>query len=260
MMSNETQSDNNVIIEFRDVHKSFGKNYVHRGINLKIYRGETITLIGGSGQGKTVLLKELTGLLRPDKGQVIVEGKDVTRMKEKELLEIRKDVGFLFQGAALFDSLNVKENIAYPLREHFKLPEDEIDRIVMEKLKLVGLGDPEVAKLMPSELSGGMKKRVGLARAIATNPKIIIYDEPTTGLDPTNVRRINKLIRDLQQKLGVTSIAVTHDMQSTFEFSDRIAMLWKGKIIGVGTVDEMRNSENDIIRQFINGSLPMDDI
>jgi len=242
------------------VHKSFGRNYVHRGVDLTIYKGESIALIGGSGQGKTVLLKELTGLMYPDQGKVVVEGKDVTRMREKELLEIRKDVGFLFQGAALFDSLNVKENIAYSLREHFKLGEDEIEERVTEKLKLVGLGDPEVAKLMPEELSGGMKKRVGLARAIATNPKIIIYDEPTTGLDPTNVQRINKMIRALQAKLGVTSIGVTHDMESIFEFADRIAMIWKGKIIGVGTVEEMRNSENDVIRQFIAGTLPMDDI
>ena len=248
------------IIEFKDVHKSFGKNYVHRGIDLTIFRGETITLIGGSGQGKTVLLKELTGLMYPDQGRVVVEGRDVTQMREKELLNIRKDVGFLFQGAALFDSMNVKENIAYPLREHFKMSEEEIEERVMEKLKLVGLGDPAVAKLQPVELSGGMKKRVGLARAIATEPKIIIYDEPTTGLDPTNVRRINKMIRSLQEKLGVTSIAVTHDMQSAFEFTDRFAMLWKGKIIGVGTVDEMRGSDNENISQFIAGTLPMDDI
>ncbi len=253
-------NDKEPIIEFKDVHKSFGKNYVHKGINLAIYRGETIALIGGSGQGKTVLLKELTGLMYPDQGRVIVEGKDVTRMREKELLDIRKDVGFLFQGAALFDSLNVKENIAYSLREHFKLDNEEIERRVTEKLKLVGLGDPAVAKLMPEELSGGMKKRVGLARAIATDPKIIIYDEPTTGLDPTNVRRINNMIRYLQEKLGVTSIGVTHDMESIFEFADRIAMIWKGKIIGVGTVEEMRNSDDDIIREFIAGTLPMDDI
>jgi len=249
-----------VIIEFRDVHKSFGSNYVHRGVNLTIYRGETITLIGGSGQGKTVLLKELTGLMYPDRGRVFVEGLEVSRMKEKQLLGVRKNVGFLFQSAALFDSMNVRDNIAYPLYEHFKYDEETIDRIVAEKLRLVGLGDPEVQRLMPSELSGGMKKRVGLARAIATDPKIIIYDEPTTGLDPTNVRRINKMITDLQRKLGVTSIAVTHDMQSAFQFTDRIAMLWEGKIIGVGTPDQMRNSENDIIRQFIEGTLPMDDI
>jgi len=248
------------IIEFRDVHKSFANNDVHKGINLTIYRGETITLIGGSGQGKTVLLKELTGLMYPDRGEVVVDGQEVNRMKEKDLLEIRKDVGFLFQGAALFDSMNVRDNIAYSLYEHFEYEEEKIDEIVMEKLKLVGLGDPSVVRKMPDELSGGMKKRVGLARAIATDPKIIIYDEPTTGLDPTNVRRINRMIRELQEKLGVTSIAVTHDMESTFEFTDRIAMLWKGKIIGVGPAEEMKNSENDIIREFIAGTLPMDDI
>lgn len=260
MTMTDTAIKREPIIEFKDVHKSFGNNYVHQGITLTIYRGETITLIGGSGQGKTVLLKELTGLMYPDKGEVIVDGKEVTKMKEKALLEIRKDVGFLFQGAALFDSMNVRDNIAYPLYENFKYDEATIEKIVMEKLKLVGLGDPVVAKRMPSELSGGMKKRVGLARAIATNPKIIIYDEPTTGLDPTNVRRINRMIRSLQEKLGVTSIAVTHDMESTFEFTDRIAMLWKGKIVGVGSIDEMRNSENDLIREFIAGTLPMDDI
>jgi len=257
---NDSITSREVMIEFKDVHKSFGNNYVHRGVDLTIHKGETITIIGGSGQGKTVLLKELTGLMSPDMGQVVVGGRDVTRMKERDLLQIRKDVGFLFQGAALFDSFNVKENIAYPLREHFKLDEEEIERRVHEKLRMVGLGDPAVEKLMPVELSGGMRKRVGLARAIATDPKIIIYDEPTTGLDPTNVRRINRLIRDMQSKLGVTSIAVTHDMASIFEFSDRMAMIWKGRIIGVGTVDEMRNSENDIIREFIAGLLPMDDI
>ncbi len=259
-MMSEAAPQYDVIIEFRDVHKSFGGNYVHRGIDLAIYRGETITLIGGSGQGKTVLLKELTGLMYPDQGRVFVEGREVSRMREKQLLDVRKDVGFLFQGSALFDSMNVRGNIAYPLYEHFKYDEETIDKIVTEKLKLVGLGDPEVQGLMPAELSGGMRKRVGLARAIATDPKIIIYDEPTTGLDPTNVARINKMIVDLQRKLGVTSIAVTHDMESTFQFTDRIAMLWKGKIIGVGAPDEMRNSENDIIRQFIDGTLPMDDI
>lgn len=248
------------IIEFKDVHKSFGNNHVHTGIDLTIFKGETITLIGGSGQGKTVLLKELTGLMYPDRGSVKVEGLEVTSMGEKQLLEIRKDVGFLFQGAALFDSLNVKENIAYPLRENFKLSEDEIHSKVMEKLKLVGLNDPAVEKRFPVELSGGMKKRVGLARAIATDPKIIIYDEPTTGLDPTNVARINNMIKQLQEELGVTSIAVTHDMESTFNFTDRIAVLWKGKIIGVGPAEEMKNSENDIVRQFIAGTLPMDDI
>ena len=260
VIENKQGYDPDIIIEFSDVHKWFERNYVHKGVDLQIKRGETIAIIGGSGQGKTVLVKELTGLMRPDKGDIWVEGKNVVKMRERELLDVRKDVGFLFQGAALFDSLDVSGNIAYSLREHFDYDEETIENIVMERLKLVGLGDPAVAKLTPVELSGGMKKRVGLARAIATDPKIIIYDEPTTGLDPTNVRRINKLIRGLQAKLGVTSIGVTHDMESIFEFADRIAMLWKGKIIGVGMVEEMKNSENDIIRQFIAGTLPMDDI
>lgn len=252
--------DGDIIIECVDVHKSFEDNHVHRGVYLKIRRGETMTIIGASGEGKTVLVKQMIGLMKPTKGTIYIEGENIVPLSEKGLLHIRKDVGYLFQGAALFDSLTVADNIAYGLREHFKMDEDKIQAKVKLSLERVGLRDSKVPTLSPSELSGGMQKRVGLARAIATDPKIIIYDEPTTGLDPTNIRRINKLIRHLQKEIGVTSVAITHDMKSTFEFTDRIAMLWEGKIIQVGTIEEMQNSETDVVRQFIEGSLPMDNI
>lgn len=243
----------NIIIEFKDVYKSFNGILVHNGINLSILEGEIISLLGGSGSGKSVLLKELIGLMKPDKGNILVLDNNVTQMNEDALIKLREHVGMLFQGAALFDSLTVFENIAYPLREHLKLTEREIRERVAEKLHLVGLSGIE--KKMPDELSGGMKKRVGLARAIATEPKIILYDEPTTGLDPMTAQRINDLIIKLQKKLGITTIVVTHDLHCVKTVSDRIAMLHEGKIVAVGTWEELVSSNIQVVQDFISGNI-----
>ncbi len=243
----------NYIIEFKDVRKSFNGLPVHQGINLHVKKGEILSLIGGSGSGKSVLLKELIGLLKPDGGNIFILGKDVVPMSEKELLGIRKHVGMLFQGAALFDSLTVFENIAYPLQEHSKMSRLEIRRKVKEKLQLVGLEGVE--ERLPGELSGGMKKRVGLARAIATDPKIILYDEPNTGVDPINARKINELILSLRDKTGVTSIVVTHDMHSVKMVTDRIGMLYDGRIIVEGTWDDLEHSSLKIVKDFLEGNI-----
>ncbi len=243
----------NIIIEFKDVYKSFNGLLVHEGINLSIRKGEIMSLLGGSGSGKSVLLKELIGLMKPDKGDIMVFGKNVTQMKEDELIKLREHVGMLFQGAALFDSLTVFENIAYPLREHLQLTEKEIRERVAEKLRVVGLSGIEIK--MPAELSGGMKKRVGLARAIATEPDIILYDEPTTGLDPMTAQRINELIVELQRKLGVTTIVVTHDLHCVKTVSNRIAMLHDGRIITVGTWEELVTSNIQEVKDFISSTI-----
>lgn len=240
-----------IIIEFKDVYKSFNGLLVHNGINLSILEGEIISLLGGSGSGKSVLLKELIGLMKPDKGDIIVLDNNVTQMNEEALIDLREHIGMLFQGAALFDSLTVFENIAYPLREHLKLTEKEIQERVAEKLQVVGLSGIE--EKMPSELSGGMKKRVGLARAIATEPEIILYDEPTTGLDPMTAQRINDLIIELQKELGITTIVVTHDLHCVKTVSDRIAMLHEGKIVAVGTWEELVTSNIHVVQDFIGG-------
>ena len=211
-----------------------------------------MTVIGGSGSGKSVLIKHIIGLLFPDRGRVIIEGKVLSSLHEADLNEIRKKFGMLFQGAALFDSLSVWENVGFSLKQHTNKSDREIRKIVTEKLALVGLKDVE--DKMPSELSGGMKKRVGLARAICMDAEIILYDEPTTGLDPITADAINDLIIDLRKKLGVTSIAITHDMHSAYKISDRIAMLYKGQIQEIGTPDEIRGSTDPIVQQFITGS------
>ena len=242
----------NNIIELRDIHTSFNGVLVHSGINLCIKEGEVMSLIGSSGVGKSVLLKELIGILKPDKGEILVMGRNIVPLKEEELIKIRRNIGILFQGSALFDSLTVYENVAYPLREHTKLKEKEIEEKVREKLGLVGLEGVE--QKLPDELSGGMKKRVGLARAIAIEPKIILYDEPTTGIDPINADKINELILDLQNKLGTTTIVVTHDLHCVKKVTNRLAMLSEGKIITEGTWDDLENSEIKVIRDFIAGS------
>jgi phospholipid/cholesterol/gamma-HCH transport system ATP-binding protein len=240
------------MIEVRNVHKSFGSFAVLRGVDLTVNRGESMTVIGGSGSGKSVLLKHIIGLLFPDKGDVVIDGQSVTKLDDEGLNEVRKKFGMLFQGAALFDSLTVWENVGFSLKQHTKKSDKDIRKIATEKLALVGLKDVE--DKMPADLSGGMKKRVGLARAIAMDPAIILYDEPTTGLDPITADAINDLIVDLRKKLGVTSVAITHDMQSAYKISDRIAMLYKGQILETGTPDEIRNTTNPIVRQFITGS------
>jgi len=240
------------MIEIINLCKNFGDNEVLKNLNLTINTGETTVIIGRSGCGKSVLLKHIIGLLRPDSGQVIIDGKDVARMNAKELNDLRMQFGMLFQGAALFDSLTVGENVGFMLSEHTDTPKKEILQRVKESMALVGLKNIE--HLSPSELSGGMKKRVGLARAICVRPKIILYDEPTTGVDPIMGDAINDLIRDLHDKLKITSICVTHDMKSAYKVGTRMAMLYDGKIIVNGTPDEIKNSQDSVVRQFITGA------
>ncbi|NIM03876.1 ATP-binding cassette domain-containing protein [bacterium] len=240
------------MIKINDVHKNFAGNRVLRGVNLEIKEGETITIIGGSGCGKSVLLKHIVGLLKPEVGEIEIDGQEITRLGMEELAEVQKKFGMLFQGAALFDSLTVGGNISFGLRMLTDFDEREVKRRVSEKLLLVGLQGIE--QLMPAELSGGMKKRVALARAIAMNPKYILYDEPSTGLDPIMADVINDLILDLQEKLKITSIIVTHDMVTAYKVSDRIAMLYEGRIEEIGTPQEIRETKNPVVRQFITGS------
>lgn len=239
------------MIEIIDLHKSFAGKKVLDGVNLTINKGETLTIIGRSGEGKSVLLKHIIGLLRPDRGVVRIDGEDITRYNSSQMVKLRMRFGMLFQGAALFDSMTVDENVGLGLREHNVFDEGKIRRIVTEKLNQVGLDGVESIK--PAELSGGMKKRVGLARAIAMEPEFVLYDEPTTGLDPIMADAINDLIIHLRKTLNITSIAVTHDMVSAYKISDRIAMLYKGKIIMSGAPDEIKNSDSEIVQQFING-------
>ena len=240
------------MIELINVSKSFDDHMVLDNMNLTIRAGETIVIIGRSGIGKSVTLKHIIGLMKPDSGQVIVDGQDITRLDGKGLNELRLKFGMLFQGAALFDSLSVRDNVAFNLIEHTKMDDKAIDKRVAECLELVGLRGIE--HLSPSELSGGMRKRVGLARAICMNPKIILYDEPTTGVDPIMADAINDLVKDLQAKLKTTAVAVTHDMTSAYKIADRIAMLYKGKIVESGTPDEIKNTKNPIVKQFITGA------
>jgi phospholipid/cholesterol/gamma-HCH transport system ATP-binding protein len=238
-------------VRFEDVHKSFGAKPVLQGITFDVRRGETMVVLGGSGSGKSVLIRHVIGLHRPDRGHLFVDGEDVVEYDEEELIPVRKKVAMLFQGGALFDSMNVLENLAYGLREHTDYPDDKIREIVRTKLALVGLEGVE--ELMPSELSGGMKKRVALARSIAMDPQCILYDEPTTGLDPVTAQTINDLIRSMQRRLQVTSIVVTHDIQSAFFVGDRIAYLYEGKMAFVGTIDEARGSRDARVRHFLSG-------
>ncbi|MBI5188315.1 MAG: ABC transporter ATP-binding protein [Nitrospirae bacterium] len=240
------------MIEIINLHKSFGKKHVLRGVNLKVERGESMVVIGGSGSGKSVLIKHIIGILKPDEGKVLIDGIDIATLKENELYEVRKKFGMLFQMSALFDSLSVWENVGFALMRHKKMNEKEVRPLAIEKLKLVGLVGVE--DLMPSELSGGMKKRVGLARAIAHEPEILLYDEPTTGIDPILADAINELIIEMKQHLSVTSIAITHDMNSAYKIADRIAMLYEGSIIETGTPDEIKNTQNPVVKQFITGS------
>lgn len=240
------------MIEIINLCKSFNEHQVLEDLNLIIKEGETQVIIGRSGCGKTVLLKHIVGMLRPDSGQVIVDNQDITRFNEEEFNRLRLKFGMLFQGSALFDSLTVGENVGFTLYEHSDLDELTIAKRVKESLELVGLRGVE--KLMPAELSGGMKKRVGLARAICARPGIILYDEPTTGVDPIMADAINTLIRQLHDKLEVTSIAVTHDMVSAYKIADRISMLYDGQIIESATPLEIKKSKNPIVQQFITGA------
>ena len=239
-------------VEFREVAKAYGPKHVLRGANLKVYRGEVMVILGGSGTGKSVTLRHMLGLEAPDAGRVLVEDEDITDLPEEELYRVRKKFGMLFQSGALFDSMTVFENVAFPLREHTDMSEEEIARAVREKLELVNL--PGAEHLMPVDLSGGMRKRVGLARSIVLDPKVILYDEPTTGLDPITSQKINELIVDLQSKLNVTSVVVTHDIQSAFSVGDRIAFLNQGVFEWIGTMDQARDAGHPQLRDFLKAS------
>ncbi len=243
--------NNEIKIRVVNLCKSFGGNQVLRGVDLEVRQGESMVVIGGSGSGKTVLIKCIIGLIQPDEGKIYVDGLEITSLEEKRMNEVRKKFGMLFQWGALFDSMNVWENVGFGLRHKRHLMEEEIKRIASEKLELVGLRNIET--LMPSELSGGMKKRVSLARAIAMEPEILLYDEPTTGIDPIMADAINDLIIQMKEKLDVTSITITHDMKSAYKIGDRIAMLFQGKIIEVGSPEEIKDSSNPIVQQFVQG-------
>lgn len=236
------------MIELVDVCKSFDRSEALKHVSLTIKEGETLAIIGGSGSGKSTLLRLLIGLIRPTSGQILVRGRDVADLGEEEWDKLRLRMGMVFQYSALFDSMTVGDNVAFGLREHTKLPEEEIGRIVREKLALVGLSGVE--QMMPNELSGGMKKRVGLARAIANEPSVIFYDEPSSGLDPIMTARIDELIVSTQKKLGVTSVVVTHDMASACRIADRIAMIYEGELIAVDTVERFKNIKDERVQAF----------
>lgn len=240
------------MIKVDKLYKSFGGHDVHKGIDLEIKKGAITYIIGPSGTGKSVLLKQLMGLIKPDSGNIYVDGKNITTANKKQLLKIRYKFGMLFQNAALFDSLTVYENVAFPLKEHRNLSESEMMDIVTDKLKLVGLSG--VNNRYPSELSGGMRKRVGLARAIALSPDIMMYDEPTTGLDPIMTDVVDDLIYTTQKELNITSIVISHDIPSVLKNADYIGMLYNGKIIQYGTPEYFKKTDNEYVRQFFSGS------
>ncbi|KPL08051.1 ABC transporter [bacterium SM23_57] len=240
------------MISIRGLSKSFAGKPVLQGLDLDIHDGECLSIIGRSGCGKSVLLKHIIGLITPDEGTIIIDGEDLGTMSKEHLYKVRQKFGILFQGSALFDSMTVEDNIALALREHDLMPESEIQGVVENTLTMVGL--PGIELLKPAELSGGMKKRVGLARAIALNPRYILYDEPTTGLDPIMADIINEMIIRLNEKLSVTTVVVTHDMVSSYKVATRIVMLHRGKIIFSGSPEETRNASDPVVRQFIEGS------
>ncbi len=247
-----TAGVNDPIIRYVGVYKSFGPQHVCHDFNLEVNRGETLTIIGASGVGKTVSIKMLIGLLDADQGEIWFDGMDVARFtRDEDFLSVRKRVAMVFQGSALFDSMSVFDNVAYPLREQLQLSSKELKAKVEEKLSWVGL--PNASAKMPAELSGGMKKRIGLARAIATDPEVILYDEPTAGLDPINTVRITDLILSLQEKMHCTSIVVTHDIPSAVRLSDRAAFLQGGRVLQCGKMDELMNSKNRFVRGFLAG-------
>lgn len=240
------------MIQLINISKAFNSHEVLKGLNLEIPTGKLTVILGPSGEGKSVILKHIIGLLKPDRGRIVVDGTDLSKLSDPELNEFRKRFGMLFQSAALFDSMTVEENVAFPLKEHTHLSPSDIEKKVREKLAVVGL-EKALGK-MPSALSGGMRKRVGLARAIALEPKIILYDEPTTGLDPLMTEAINLLIADMQKKLQVTSVVISHDVESTFEIADLVAMLHEGKIIAQGAPQEFKRSDHPFVRKFLERS------
>lgn len=250
----DTQASNaperEVVVEFRHFKKRFGRKVVHQDVSFELFRGECLGLLGGSGTGKSVILRSLIGLEKPDEGQILVDGVDISRMKESDLIAIRKKVAYVFQNGALFDSMTVYDNLAYPLREHTKLSEAEIHQRIEEQLAEFGLSGNE--ETYPANLSGGMQKRVGLARSIILQPKIVLYDEPTAGLDPYNTIRIQEMILRLKSK-GVSSIFVTHDMPSAFAVCDRIALLLDGRIKAIGTREQLEAHPDCLLARFVEG-------
>jgi phospholipid/cholesterol/gamma-HCH transport system ATP-binding protein len=248
-----------VLIRFENVKKAFGPKVIFSHLNLELRRGETTTILGASGSGKSVMLKMLIGLIPTDSGHIYFDGDDVTKMNEEELHDLRRRIAYLFQGAALFDSLSVGENVSYGLREQFwnTMTEEEIRARTAGSLSLVGL--PGIESMRPSDLSGGMKKRVGLARTLALQPEVLLYDEPTTGLDPINTARISHLINGIKRALKITSVVVTHDMQAAFNVSDRLAMIARGRILLTAPVEEFRATKEPHVRDFIEGHAPEDE-
>lgn len=240
------------MIEIHGLKKRLGGKQVLDGVELEVRQGETMVVMGRSGTGKSVLLKHIIGLMTPDSGTIEVDDRNIASLNERDLNEVRRHFGMLFQGAALFDSLTVGENVALPLREHTGMKEAEVRARVAERLEWVGLKGVEEMK--PASLSGGMKKRVGLARAIVMDPQYVLYDEPTTGLDPIMADVIDQLIRSLQKRMGVTSVAVTHDMASAFKIADRIALLNEGRVVFLGSVEDVRTTKDPLVRQFVEGS------
>jgi len=242
-------------IKIRGLHKSFGPQHVLRGVDLDIERGHTNIIIGGSGQGKSVLMKHLMGLLKPDSGHIYVDGEDIVPLGEVQMGRVQRKFGMVFQYAALFDSMTVMENIAFPLVERYRLPEAEIESRVWELLRKLDLGHiPGVDKKFPSQMSGGQRKRIGLARALIDRPEILLYDEPTTGLDPISTKNVDDMIRQTADEFGVTSVVISHDMASTFRIGDRVSMLYEGVIAASGTPDEVRTNRHPVLREFLETS------
>jgi phospholipid/cholesterol/gamma-HCH transport system ATP-binding protein len=240
------------VIQIRDLHKSFGDHKVLDGITIDVERGTTFVVLGGSGSGKTVLMKHVIGLLRPDSGTVFVDGIEIPRLEGRELTEARRMFGMVFQGAALFDSMTVYDNVAFPLHERQRgIKQEELRRRVVEKLKVVDL-DEDVLTKFPAELSGGMRKRVALARAVVHDPKVVLYDEPTTGLDPITTAYVDDMILSAKQRLGVTSMVISHDIASAFKVADRIAVLYDGHLAAQGTPEEVRRSDHPYVQHYLS--------
>jgi phospholipid/cholesterol/gamma-HCH transport system ATP-binding protein len=251
MSTTSPNTDQNpVALQVQNVHKAFGPKVVHRGVTFTLKRGEILALLGGSGTGKSVILRSIIGLEKPDEGQIIFDGEDITQLTENQLIPVRTKIGYVFQNGALFDSQTVEENLAYPLREHTEMTDSQIQKRVNEMLELIDMKGAN--ELLPAELSGGMQKRAGMARATILEPKIILFDEPTAGLDPINTRRLIENIRKLKVK-GITGIFVTHDIPAAFEIADRVAILYNGQIYVNDTVENIKNSTDPVIESFISG-------